>query len=730
MITNWELRIFHELPDDIEHLDNFAAADIDGDGHVEFITGNLWYRPDTNELGRIAEGDFSVETRLEDIDGDGRLEVLAGYQHPGEPGTSVSWFKPSGDLSQPWTRYIVDPDGGGHDILPADIDGDGELELLAHGPDQYLYLYKRGDDIAAPWTRTRVTDVFREGLAVADLDGDGRMEILHGPDLFTCPDGGPYSGLWERRNYAPGYREMCRVVLTDITGNGRPDVVIAESEFFDGRMAWFENRTVEDPEHPWVEHEMACPVVYAHSLSAWQEGDATRVFMAEMEKGGWNAPYNFYARLMQYTTHDRGNTWDEELIYRGVGTHEAKPCDIDRDGELEVAGKECRQMPVLGQPRIQIWKRREAPSPLTSYRHKLIDSDKTETGTDILAADIDGDGLRDVLCARWWYRTPTWERYEIPGINQVHYAYDIDGDGRDEIIATKGRPGQSGYGALTSDLCWLKPIDPLNGQWEEHPIGTGNGDWPHGILVAPVLPGGKLGLFIGYHSAGKGDRPEIFEIPDDPTEHPWPQRMLADIPYGEEILPCDIDGDGRLDLVAGPYWLENMGDGTFTPYQIAEGPDLDVARIAIMDVNGDGRPDVVFGEEVLTVDDASGMMMFSKLVWLENPEDPRAGLWPLHKIDTVRCPHSLGVGDLDGDGELEIVVGEHDPRRMTYRTQCRVYAYKKADPQGRSWYRYTLDDRFEHHDGTKVVELTPGKPAILSHGWKDNKYVHLWEIDE
>ncbi len=739
----WELMLLDPAPPGIGETGSTAVGDIDGDGKPEIVIGGagalLWYRPTTFEKGLIARGHFHCGLAVADIDGDGRQEIVAGREiekdGKGTDRWAIYWFKPGKGLDHPGVEYLIDPltAGGPHDLLFADLDGDGKPELVAnamYSPTPGLYAYKPGPAAAQPWKKQLVqTGLPVEGTAAGDLEGQGLVNLVSGPYWFSPPAGGPFSGeAWRQHKFAPGFRDMCRVALIDVNGDGRLDIVVVEDEYPDGHLSWFENRLGLDAEHPWAEHPMESKLIFPHSLRAWRDAktQAVNVFLGEMNEGGWGAPYNFDARLLKYVLSDQGKSVRRELLYQGEGTHEAIVADVDGDGVPEIVGHAAQVIYTQYPDNIgwvQVFKQRRGPPRFQNYRHEFIDQQKPYTATDILWVDVDGDGSPDVVCGAWWYKSPHWERHPIPGIGQILNAFDVDKDGRKELIAIKAKPGAGDfYSALSSELCWLKPIDPLHDRWEEHHIGTGSGDWPHGTVVAPLLPGGRIALIAGYHNR---THPEIFELPDNPSSAPWARRVLANIPYGEEMVAHDLDGDGKLDLIAGPYWLENLGDGEFTPHLLAEGYGK-VARVVVADINGDGRPDIVVAEEDGNWN--TRHIYFARVAWLENTGDPRRHGFIPHVVDRIHCPHSLSVADLDGDGKPEIVAAEHDPFNP-YKNRCRLFVYKLADPRGSAWFRFMLDDKFEQHCGAKVVELAPGKLGIIGHAWMESRYVHLWRPD-
>ena len=149
----------------------------------------------------------------------------------------------------------------------------------------------------------------------------------------------------------------------------------------------------------------------------------------------------------------------------------------------------------------------------------------------------------------------------------------------------------------------------------------------------------------------------------------------------------------------------------------------DMARIFVTDINKDGKLEIIAGEEVLGEPKRA---KFSRLAWFG--EDGKDNFWQMNIIDTVRCAHSITMADVDYDGECELIVGEHDPS-SPYRNRTRLYVYKKADDNAGQWYRYTIDDRFEHHCGVKSIKLHNGNIGIISHGWSEKQFVHLWEFE-
>jgi hypothetical protein len=133
------------------------------------------------------------------------------------------------------------------------------------------------------------------------------------------------------------------------------------------------------------------------------------------------------------------------------------------------------------------------------------------------------------------------------------------------------------------------------------------------------------------------------------------------------IQLVDLDGDGDLDVllthgdtfddgIVKPYhgiqWLENTGTYPFVEHTLAQMPG--VHRAVAVDVDGDGDLDVVACALLAGGSDVDEKTL-PALVWLEQT---KPGTFVRHTIEMGFPRHAtLDVGDIDGDGASDIVVG-------------------------------------------------------------------------
>jgi len=243
-------------------------------------------------------------------------------------------------------------------------------------------------------------------------------------------------------------------------------------------------------------------------------------------------------------------------------------------------------------------------------------------------------------------------------------------------------------------------------------VATADGDFLQGACVARFSSGGPLQVALSWHQAARGI--QLLTVPSDPGQDAWPWERIETFSQDEALSCGDIDSDGDMDLLLGTRWLRNDGGSWSVEmvHDVADAPD----RNRLADMDGDGRLDAVVGFEAISVQ--------GKLAWYQQPATLTEA-WPEQVIAAdVVGPMSVGVADLDGDGDADVVVGEHD---LSSPDTARLLIYENLDGSGTSWQRHLIHQGDEHHDGAELVDIDgDGDLDVLSIGWGHDR-VLLYE---
>lgn len=342
-----------------------ALADFDSDGDLDYAVAvrnrrihwfenrgdGSWQRHVVGPIPMTQLGSTAM-----DVDADGHTDIVIGRY----------WYRNSSSpRDQPFTRHEYDDRIASeiHDIVTADVDGDGQRELVVLGDGDGCFWYDIPDDPArdANWPRTTITlavlddrDDIHAGFfpqGVGDLDADGDPDLVMPGRWYENRQDGQE---WVKHEHPFGRRGgwglSTRSWITDLDGDGDADIVIADCDQAGSRIAWLES---DGGDPPSFQRRMLPQVAEGergsfHSLAVADfDRDGDRDILAVEQEDPVILPGGRSPRWYLWEN-DGGDppSFTERVILDGrLGGHDARIGDVDGDGDIDIVSKIWKRWP-------------------------------------------------------------------------------------------------------------------------------------------------------------------------------------------------------------------------------------------------------------------------------------------------------------------------------------------------------------------------------------------------